>query len=62
VNCLVIYYQNIQSYNAGILLVISNHIGDIALLIVISTPISEACKLSQEHCGSATELKDKTYN
>nr|YP_009699978.1 NADH dehydrogenase subunit 5 [Dermestes tessellatocollis]QEK77724.1 NADH dehydrogenase subunit 5 [Dermestes tessellatocollis]QIA46727.1 NADH dehydrogenase subunit 5 [Dermestes maculatus] len=34
--CLVIYYQNIKSYNAGMLTALSNRIGDVALLISIS--------------------------
>jgi len=33
---LVIYYQNIKSYGAGILTVLSNRIGDVALLMVIA--------------------------
>nr|YP_010032717.1 NADH dehydrogenase subunit 5 [Dermestes lardarius]QOW08038.1 NADH dehydrogenase subunit 5 [Dermestes lardarius] len=34
--CLVIYYQNIKSFNAGMLTALSNRIGDVALLISIS--------------------------
>jgi NADH-ubiquinone oxidoreductase chain 5 len=34
--CLVNYYQNVKSYNVGILTVLSNRIGDVALLIVIA--------------------------
>jgi NADH-ubiquinone oxidoreductase chain 5 len=33
---LVIYYQNVRSYGAGMLTVLSNRIGDFALLIVIA--------------------------
>lgn len=33
---LVIYYQNIKSYNAGILTALSNRVGDAALLIAIA--------------------------
>jgi len=33
---LVIYYQNIRSYGAGMLTVLSNRIGDVALLIAIA--------------------------
>nr|YP_003204858.1 NADH dehydrogenase subunit 5 [Mongoloraphidia harmandi]ACO92558.1 NADH dehydrogenase subunit 5 [Mongoloraphidia harmandi] len=34
--CLVIYYQNIKSYNAGMLTVLSNRIGDVCLLLGIA--------------------------
>nr|URX53675.1 NADH dehydrogenase subunit 5 [Postelectrotermes sp. 1 AB-2022a]URX53740.1 NADH dehydrogenase subunit 5 [Postelectrotermes sp. 1 AB-2022a] len=38
--CLVIYYQNVKSYNAGMLTVLSNRIGDVALLMVIAWMIN----------------------
>nr|ASM82703.1 NADH dehydrogenase subunit 5 [Ceratomantis saussurii] len=34
--CLVIYYQNVKSYNAGMLTALSNRIGDVALLMTIA--------------------------
>nr|YP_009995383.1 NADH dehydrogenase subunit 5 [Ochthebius hasegawai]QNP09799.1 NADH dehydrogenase subunit 5 [Ochthebius hasegawai] len=38
--CLVIYYQNIKSYNAGMLTALTNRLGDVALLIAISWMIN----------------------
>nr|YP_010446992.1 NADH dehydrogenase subunit 5 [Loxocera planivena]UTM10357.1 NADH dehydrogenase subunit 5 [Loxocera planivena] len=34
--CLVIYFQNVKSYNAAMLTALSNRIGDVALLMAIS--------------------------
>nr|YP_009995318.1 NADH dehydrogenase subunit 5 [Ochthebius atriceps]QNP09721.1 NADH dehydrogenase subunit 5 [Ochthebius atriceps] len=38
--CLVIYYQNVKSYNAGMLTALTNRLGDVALLISISWMIN----------------------
>nr|AQP26480.1 NADH dehydrogenase subunit 5 [Astalotermes cf. qietus RDCT073] len=37
---LVIYYQNVKSYGAGMLTVLSNRVGDVALLMVIAWMIN----------------------
>nr|WAR51445.1 NADH dehydrogenase subunit 5 [Parasarpa dudu] len=34
--CLVIYYQNIKSYNSGMLTALSNRVGDVMILMLIS--------------------------
>jgi len=34
--CLVVYFQNVKSFNAGMLTALSNRIGDVALLIAIA--------------------------
>nr|YP_010567275.1 NADH dehydrogenase subunit 5 [Trachylophus sinensis]UZC33504.1 NADH dehydrogenase subunit 5 [Trachylophus sinensis] len=34
--CLVIYYQNVKSFNAGMLTALSNRIGDVALLMSVA--------------------------
>nr|QXF68511.1 NADH dehydrogenase subunit 5 [Pseudovates peruviana] len=34
--CLVIYYQNVKSYNAGMLTALTNRFGDVALLMAIA--------------------------
>nr|YP_010702003.1 NADH dehydrogenase subunit 5 [Brachytarsina amboinensis]WCL18791.1 NADH dehydrogenase subunit 5 [Brachytarsina amboinensis] len=38
--CLVIYYQNMKSYNAGMMTVLSNRVGDVFLLMCIAWMIN----------------------
>nr|YP_009445571.1 NADH dehydrogenase subunit 5 [Picromerus griseus]ATV99248.1 NADH dehydrogenase subunit 5 [Picromerus griseus] len=41
--CLVIYYQNNKSYNAGMLTILSNRIGDVSILIGIAWLFNMGC-------------------
>nr|YP_011031449.1 NADH dehydrogenase subunit 5 [Eocanthecona concinna]WRB04599.1 NADH dehydrogenase subunit 5 [Eocanthecona concinna] len=41
--CLVIYYQNVKSYNAGMLTILSNRIGDVSILIGIAWLFNMGC-------------------
>lgn len=34
--CLVIYFQNYKSYSAGMLTILTNRIGDVAILLAIA--------------------------
>nr|QDI93668.1 NADH dehydrogenase subunit 5 [Phallospinophylus setosus] len=34
--CLVVYFQNIKSYNAGMLTIITNRIGDVSILVCVA--------------------------
>nr|YP_010564247.1 NADH dehydrogenase subunit 5 [Latoia hilarata]UYX62231.1 NADH dehydrogenase subunit 5 [Latoia hilarata] len=38
--CLVIYYQNVKSFNAGMLTLLSNRVGDVCILMVITWMIN----------------------
>nr|YP_009485345.1 NADH dehydrogenase subunit 5 [Dinorhynchus dybowskyi]AVA07534.1 NADH dehydrogenase subunit 5 [Dinorhynchus dybowskyi] len=41
--CLVVYYQNYKSYNAGMLTILSNRIGDVSILIAIAWFFNMGC-------------------
>nr|YP_010464321.1 NADH dehydrogenase subunit 5 [Heterotarsus carinula]UUL71698.1 NADH dehydrogenase subunit 5 [Heterotarsus carinula] len=53
--CLVIYYQNVKSYNAGMLTALSNRIGDVALLMAIAWMLNYG---SWNYVFYLSELKD----
>nr|YP_010758572.1 NADH dehydrogenase subunit 5 [Anatolica potanini]WEW65002.1 NADH dehydrogenase subunit 5 [Anatolica potanini] len=56
--CLVIYYQNVKSYNAGMLTALSNRIGDVALLMAIAWMLNYG---SWNYIFYLEELKGDTY-
>nr|QWY25987.1 NADH dehydrogenase subunit 5 [Gonocephalum kochi] len=56
--CLVIYYQNVKSYNAGMLTALSNRIGDVALLMAIAWMLNYG---SWNYVFYLEELKDDFY-
>nr|YP_003331010.1 NADH dehydrogenase subunit 5 [Adelium sp. NCS-2009]ACM45070.1 NADH dehydrogenase subunit 5 [Adelium sp. NCS-2009] len=56
--CLVIYYQNVKSYNAGMLTALSNRIGDVALLMSIAWMMNYG---SWNYIFYLFELKNDTY-
>lgn len=56
--CLVIYYQNVKSYNAGILTALRNRIGDVALLMAIAWILNYG---RWNYIFYLEELKNDTY-
>nr|YP_010158863.1 NADH dehydrogenase subunit 5 [Opatrum sabulosum]QRG31142.1 NADH dehydrogenase subunit 5 [Opatrum sabulosum] len=56
--CLVIYYQNVKSYNAGMLTALSNRVGDVALLMAIAWMLNYG---SWNYIFYLEELKNDTY-
>nr|YP_010464334.1 NADH dehydrogenase subunit 5 [Opatrum subaratum]UUL71711.1 NADH dehydrogenase subunit 5 [Opatrum subaratum] len=56
--CLVIYYQNVKSYNAGMLTALSNRIGDVALLMAIAWMLNYG---SWNYVFYLEELKNDSY-
>nr|QOL00706.1 NADH dehydrogenase subunit 5 [Omocestus haemorrhoidalis] len=48
--CLVIYYQNVKSYGAGMLTALSNRIGDVAILISISWMLNFGAENPFNYC------------
>nr|AIW06058.1 NADH dehydrogenase subunit 5 [Vietnamella sp. MT-2014] len=55
--CLVIYYQNVKSYNAGMLTALSNRVGDVALLMAIAWMLNFG---SFNYIFYLASMKDKT--
>nr|QDG01007.1 NADH dehydrogenase subunit 5 [Tenebrio molitor] len=56
--CLVIYYQNIKSYNAGMLTALSNRVGDVAILMSIAWMLNYG---GWNYIYFLGELKGDTY-
>nr|QWZ46356.1 NADH dehydrogenase subunit 5 [Pelecyphorus contortus] len=56
--CLVIYYQNLKSYNAGMLTALTNRVGDVALLLSIAWMLNYG---SWNYVFYLEELKDDFY-
>nr|ALO76968.1 NADH deshydrogenase subunit 5 [Scraptia sp. SCR03] len=56
--CLVIYYQNLKSFNAGMLTALSNRIGDVALLMSIAWMLNFG---SWNYIFYLEELKNSGY-
>nr|QWZ46330.1 NADH dehydrogenase subunit 5 [Machla sappho] len=56
--CLVIYYQNVKSYNAGMLTALTNRIGDVALLVSIAWMVNYG---SWNYYFYLDELKGDNY-
>nr|QWZ46343.1 NADH dehydrogenase subunit 5 [Machla setosa] len=56
--CLVIYYQNVKSYNAGMLTALTNRVGDVALLLSIAWMVNYG---SWNYYFYLDELKGDNY-
>nr|YP_009434106.1 NADH dehydrogenase subunit 5 [Epicauta gorhami]APB02746.1 NADH dehydrogenase subunit 5 [Epicauta gorhami] len=56
--CLVIYYQNIKSFNAGMITALTNRIGDVALLMAIAWMLNYG---SWNYVFFLEEMKEDKY-
>nr|YP_009434158.1 NADH dehydrogenase subunit 5 [Mylabris aulica]APB02824.1 NADH dehydrogenase subunit 5 [Mylabris aulica] len=56
--CLVIYYQNVKSFNAGMITALTNRIGDVALLMAIAWMLNYG---SWNYVFFLEEMKDNYY-